>query len=148
MPFLSSLNISASGMTAQRLRLDIASQNISNMETTRTDAGTPYRRKMVVFQESPQDFRTALRHAENHMHSQNKTGGVVVTEIAEDPTDFEMVYDPEHPDADANGYVAMPNVDLVKETTDAMAATHAYTANITAFNAIKLMAQKALEIGK
>lgn len=92
--------------------------------------------------------RTALRHAENHMHSQNKTGGVVVTEIAEDPTDFEMVYDPEHPDADANGYVAMPNVDLVKETTDAMAATHAYTANITAFNAIKLMAQKALEIGK
>ena len=95
MPFLSSLNISASGMTAQRLRLDVASQNISNMETTRTDAGTPYRRKMVVFQESPQDFRTALRHAENHMHGQNKTGGVVVTEIAEDPSDFEMVYDAE-----------------------------------------------------
>ena len=62
--------------------------------------------------------------------------------------DFEMVYDPQHPDADENGYVAMPNVDLIKETTDAMAATHAYTANITAFNAIKLMAQKALEIGK
>ena len=73
---------------------------------------------------------------------------MVVTEIVEDPTELEMVYDPEHPDADENGYVAMPNVDLVKETTDAMAATHSYAANITAFNAIKLMAQKALEIGK
>ena len=148
MPFLSSLNISASGMTAQRLRLDIASQNISNMETTRTEDGTPYRRKMVVFQEEKQDFRTALRRAESGIYGYRNPGGVVVTEIAEDPSDFEMVYDPQHPDADENGYVAMPNVDLIKETTDAMAATHAYTANITAFNAIKLMAQKALEIGK
>ena len=148
MPFLSSLNISASGMTAQRLRLDIASQNISNMETTRTEDGTPYRRKMVVFQEEKQDFRTALRRAESGIYGDRNPGGVVVTEIAEDPSDFEMVYDPQHPDADENGNVAMPNVDLIKETTDAMAATHAYTANITAFNAIKLMAQKALEIGK
>ena len=148
MPFLSSLNISASGMTAQRLRMDVASQNISNMETTRTEDGTPYRRRMVVFQERNQDFRTALRRAESRVNSDRNPGGVIATEIVEDPSDLEMVYDPEHPDADENGYVAMPNIDLVKETTDAMAATHAYTANITAFNAIKLMAQKALEIGK
>lgn len=148
MAFLSSFNICASGMTAQRLRLDVVSQNISNMETTRTDEGTPYRRKMVVFQEDKKDFRGVLRHAESRINSEKNPGGVIVTEIAADPTDFEMVYDPQHPDADENGYVAMPNIDLVKETTDAMAATHAYTANITAFNAIKLMAQKALEIGK
>ena len=125
----------------------MAAENISNMETTRTEDGTPYRRKMVVFQEEEGSFRNELRRAGNRAYG-NNAGGVVVTEIVEDPTELEMVYDPEHPDADENGYVAMPNVDLVKETTDAMAATHSYAANITAFNAIKLMAQKALEIGK
>ena len=150
MPFLSSLNISASGMTAQRLRLDVAAENISNMETTRTADGEAYRRKMVVFQEEENTFRGALRRAEQQSltHRGDKSGGVVVTQIVEDPTALEMVYDPSHPDADENGYVAMPNIDIVKETTDAMAATQSYTANITAFNAIKLMAQKALEIGK
>jgi len=77
-----------------------------------------------------------------------RNAGVIVTQIVDDETEMQMVYNPEHPDADENGYVTMPNVDLIKETTDAMAATRSYQANITAFNAIKLMAQKALEIGK
>lgn len=77
-----------------------------------------------------------------------RNAGVIVTQIVDDETEMQMVYNPEHPDADENGYVTMPNVDLIKEITDAMAATRSYQANITAFNAIKLMAQKALEIGK
>ncbi len=148
MAFLSSLDICASGMTAQRLRLDVAAENASNVQTTRTEAGTPYRRKMVRFQAEDNSFRTALRRAQNRGRSGERNGGVIVTEIVEDMTELKMVYDPEHPDADEYGYVAMPNVDMIKETTDAMAATRSYEANITAFNAIKLMAQKALDIGK
>ena len=142
MAFLSSLDISASGMTAQRLRLDVAAQNIANIETTRTEEGETYRRKVVRFQAEEESFSSVLRR------TGERNGGVIVTEIAEDETDLKMVYNPEHPDADANGYVAMPNVDLIKETTDSMAATHSYNANITAFNAIKLMAQRALDIGQ
>ena len=148
MAFLSSLDISASGMTAQRLRLDVAAQNIANIETTRTEEGETYRRKVVRFQAEEESFSSVLRRTRNAGRSGERNGGVIVTEIAEDETDLKMVYNPEHPDADANGYVAMPNVDLIKETTDSMAATHSYNANITAFNAIKLMAQKALEIGQ
>lgn len=148
MAFLSSLDICASGMTAQRLRLDVASQNISNIQTTRTEDGTTYRRKMVVFQSADESFSSILRRAQNNGRSGENNGGVIATEIVDDETEFNMVYNPEHPDADENGYVAMPNVDLIKETTDSMAATRSYEADITAFNAIKLMAQKALEIGK
>lgn len=82
------------------------------------------------------------------MSRQSNNGGVRVAEIVEDPSDFRMVYNPEHPDADENGYVQMPNVDLLKETVDSMAASRAYDANLTAFNTIKTMATKALEIGK
>lgn len=144
MSFLSSLNISATGMTAQRLRLDIAAENIANVETTRTEDGEPYRRKLVVL-ESKNDFRTALARAES---KQTAGGGVEATAIVEDGTELKAVYNPSHPDADAQGYVRIPNVDVVQETTDAMAATRSYEANITAFNAVKQMAQKALEIGK
>ncbi len=147
MSFLNSFGISASGMTAERQRLDIASENIANMNTTRTQSGGPYRRKMVVFEEKP---ITSFR-SEFYSRLRNKVsdkGGVQVTEIVEDQRDLYPVYNPEHPDADENGYVMMPNVDLVKETVDAMSATRSYEANMTAFNAIKLMAQKALEIGK
>lgn len=146
MSFLSSFNISASGLTAQRLRLDIASQNISNMETTRTEAGGPYRRKMVVLQEiENSSFQSQFRKA---ARAQNTKGGVRAVGIIEDQRDLIPVYNPEHPDANEDGYVLMPNVDLVKETIDGMSATRSYEANITAFNAMKLMAQKALEIGK
>ena len=147
MSFLNSFDISASGMTAQRQRLDIAAENISNMNTTRTASGEPYRRKMVVLQENPvSSFRSELQSRLSGKTSQK--GGVKVAEIVEDQRDLQPVYNPEHPDADENGYVMMPNVDLVKETVDGMSATRAYEANITAFNAMKLMAQKALEIGK
>ena len=148
MSFLSSFDISASGLTAERQRLDIAAENLSNTNTTRTESGGPYRRKMVVLQEVPSTtFRTKFNNLLNRSASAAK-GGVKVTEIVEDQRDLNPVYDPDHPDADENGYVMMPNVDPVKETIDGMSATRSYEANITAFNAMKLMAQKALEIGK
>ncbi|MGO5053714.1 flagellar basal body rod protein FlgC [Lachnospiraceae bacterium LCP25S3_G4] len=147
MSFLSSMNISASGMTAQRLRLDVAAENIANMETTRTENGGPYQRKVVVLQSSNNNsFKDTLRNAANGV--QSSYGGVKATQILDDDRSFQSVYNPEHPDADENGYVSMPNVDLTKETVDSMSATRSYEANITAFNAIKLMAQRALDIGK
>ncbi len=153
MAFLSSMNIVASGMTAQQLRLDVISENITNSNTTRTEGGGAYRRKMVVFEaETGRDeFRKVMAKAANGMvpnEGYGNAGGVKVTAIVEDPSDLKMVYDPTHPDADENGYVAMPNVDMVKETTDAMAATQAYSANVTAFNALKTVVAKGLEIGR
>ena len=147
MSFLSSFDISASGLTAERQRLDIAAENISNSETTRTASGGPYRRKMVVLEEIPSTstFRTRFNSLLNRTASK---GGVKVTEIVEDQRDLNPVYNPDQPDANEEGYVMMPNVDLVKETIDGMSATRAYEANITAFNAMKLMAQRALDIGK
>ena len=147
MGFLNALDISASGMTAQRMRLDIAAENIVNSNTTRTEAGGPYRRKMVVFEPIEKtSFRQAFR---SEIARQSASGGGVrVAEIVEDERPFEMLYDPEHPDADENGYVQMPNVDMLKETVDSMAASRAYDANLTVFNTVKTLAAKALEIGK
>ena len=148
MSFLSAFNICASGLTAQRKRLDVASENIANIETTRTESGEPYRRKMVVLQEigDNSSFRSHLAKA-SQLQNGNR-GGVRVAEIVEDQRDLIPVYNPEHPDADEEGYVTLPNVDLLKETVDSMSATRSYEANITAFNAMKLMAQRALDIGK
>lgn len=143
MSFLQSLNISGSGLTAQRLRMDIISENIANKDTTRTENGEPYRRKMVVFS-STSNFKDKFIQNLNEY----KARGVEVTEIVEDPTEFKLVYDPEHPDADENGYVSMPNVDTLKETVDMMEAYRAYQANVTALNTMKQMAVKALEIGR
>lgn len=151
MAFLSAMSVVGSGLTAQQLRLDVISENMTNMNTTRTENGQPYRRKMVVFeaQESRTGFQAALARAAGRGLTQNQnTGGVRVTQIVEDPSELKQVYDPTHPDADENGYVMMPNVDVVKETVDAMAAQQAYTANVTVFNALKGMATSALEIGK
>ena len=149
MGIFDSFDISASGMTAERQRLDIASENIANSNTTRTASGEgPYRRKMVVLQEVPStttSFRSRFNSLLNRTASK---GGVRVTEIVEDQRDLQPVYNPDHPDANEEGYVMMPNVDLVKETVDGMSATRSYEANITAFNAMKLMAQRAIDIGK
>ena len=139
MAFMSSMNIVGSGLTAQQLRLDVISENITNQNTTRTENGGPYRRKIVVL--ASEGDRTPFQMALAH-------GGVRVTEIAEDPSDFKLVYDPTNPDANAQGYVEMPNVDLVKEMSDAMAASQAYSANVTAFNVLKQVAAKGLEIGQ
>ncbi len=145
MSFLSSMNINASGLTAQKMRLDIASENIAHMDTTRTERGGPYRRKMVIFQSMEDNsFRSKFNRAINR----NVTPGVRVAAVVEDQRPFKTIYSPDHPDADAQGYVRLPNVDLIKETVDSMAATRAYDANITALNAVKLMASKALEIGR
>ena len=157
MAFLSALNISASGMTAERMRLDVVSENISNLKTTRTEDGGPYKRKMVVFETvKDRNFQDVLNGAARGVRGRNgqkigsigAAGGVRVAEIVEDDRDFKPVYDPLHPDADVDGYVMMPNIDLVKETIDAMSASRGYDANLTAFNAIKAMASKALEIGR
>jgi flagellar basal-body rod protein FlgC len=143
MSFLQSLNISGSGLTAQRFRMDVISENIANKDTTRTENGEPYRRKMVIFS-STGNFRNMLIQNINDYES----GGVEVSQIVEDPTEFKLVFDPEHPDADENGYVSMPNVDTLKETVDMMEAYRAYQANVTALNTTKQMAVKALEIGR
>ncbi|MBB6452929.1 flagellar basal-body rod protein FlgC [Salirhabdus euzebyi] len=152
MSIFQSINTSASGLTAQRLRMDVVSSNIANAETTRArlnEAGEwePYRRKTVSFAPKEQSFHSFLKTA-MHNGSVNGAGGVKVSEIGEDQQPFQLVYNPNHPDADANGYVSMPNVDPLKEMVDLMSATRSYEANVTAMNASKNMLLKALEIGK
>ncbi len=144
MSFLQSLNISGSGLTAQRFRMDVISENIANQDTTRTENGGPYRRKMVVLSSSPSNFKNMM--IKNI--SDYKAAGVEVSEIIEDETEFKPVYNPQHPDADENGYVNMPNVDTLKETVDMMEAYRAYQANITSLNTTKQMVLKTLEIGR
>jgi flagellar basal-body rod protein FlgC len=116
-------------MTAERLRMDVISNNLANINTTRTEEGGPFRRQVVLL-------------------SAKADGGVQAFGIVEDPRPHTMVYDPGHPDANPEGYVAMPNVNVVSEMVDMMTASRAYEANVTAFNAAKSMAAKALEIGK
>jgi len=149
MAFLSSFDICASGLSAQRLRMEIASENISNIDTTRTEAGGAYRRKEVVFESyGTNSFRDALRNAAKGKGISSTGVGVRVAELGEDDREMKMVYNPEHPDADENCYVEMPNVTLVKEITDAMAASQAYSANVTAFNTLKSVLSSSLEIGR
>lgn len=153
MAFLSSMNIIASGLTAQQLRLDVIAENVTNSTTTRTEGGGAYRRKMVVFQSvgGRDSFRAAMARAANGLAPNGgpaAAGGVRVTQIVEDDSPLKRVFDPDHPDANAAGYVSMPNVDMVKEMTDAMAATQAYSANVTAFNTLKNVIAKGMEIGR
>ena len=148
MAFLSTLNISGSGMTAQRLRLDIVSDNIANIQTTRTEDGGAYRRKMVVLEAEEPSFQQIMESRLNGQPVNPAGDGVRAVAVVDDETELTPVYDPSHPDADEDGYVMMPNIDLVKETADAMAASHAYQANITAFNTTRQVAQGALAIGR
>lgn len=146
MGLFQSFNISASGMTAERFRFDTIAQNIANVNTTRTEDGTPYRRKIVTFQEkSVTPFTSYYSSA----RARAVGNGVKVTSVKEDTeTDFIMEYDPSHPDADENGYVSYPNVNTVTEMTNMIDATRAYEANTTAFEASKSMARTGLSIGK
>ncbi|MGX8702394.1 flagellar basal body rod protein FlgC [Caproiciproducens sp.] len=149
MAFLNSLDISGSALTAGRLRMDVISENIANASTTRTENGGPYRRKIVVYEPAEQNsFRHILDRKMSENESEQTPKGVRVSKIEEDPSDFTPVYDPSNPDANEQGYVMMPNVDPIKETLDMMSATRAYDANLTAFNAVKGMAVKALELGR
>jgi flagellar basal-body rod protein FlgC len=139
-------NISASALTIQRLRMDIVAQNIANANTTRTENGLPYRRKVVIVQED-QYVKPFSKHlAESN--SKFVGSGVKAVQVQSDLSPFKKVYNPTHPDADEEGYVSMPNVDTVREIVDMISATRSYEANVTAFNASKNMAMKSLEIGR
>ncbi|MCW3792201.1 flagellar basal body rod protein FlgC [Paenibacillus sp. LS1] len=144
-----SFSISASALTAQRLRMDVISSNIANAETTRASVSNgeavPYKRKMVVLEPNKTSFGTMLQ---NQMREGSSGDGVRVTEIREDQSPLKPVYDPSHPDANAEGYVFMPNVDIAKEMVDMISATRSYEANVTALNSTKAMISKALEIGR
>lgn len=145
MAFLSTFNIIGSALTAERFRTDIILQNFANANTTRTTKGGPYRRKQVVFDERELNFKTTLAGEQQRLAG---GGGVRVTRVVESEEPFVPVYDPSHPDANEEGYVMMPNVNTAEEMIDLMAASRAYEANLTAFNVVKSMALKALEIGK
>ncbi len=142
---LSALKITASALTAQRMRMDIISNNVANVETTRTEEGGPYQRQQVVFAvgqldpEAVTPFTAATSRA---------TQGVRVAEILADDSPGHRAYDPTHPDADEDGYVEYPNVNLATEMTDMLSATRSYEANVTVFGALKNMVAKAIEIGR
>ena len=144
MSFLDSMSISASALTATRLRMDVIAENMANSNTTRTENGEPYRRKYVVFQEKTQGDA----FSEFFNRAQSAPGGVRVLEIGTDMSEFKYDYNPSHPDADEDGYVRYPNVEVVQEMVDMMSAYRAYEANITALNTMKDMALKTMELGK
>ncbi|MBQ9928083.1 MAG: flagellar basal body rod protein FlgC [Lachnospiraceae bacterium] len=148
MSIFSSFNINASGMTAQRYRMDIISENVANANTTRTEDGTPYRRKVVTFEqrgEAAGSFRSIFGSVSDSYKGQ----GVRVNKVSEDTwNDMIMAYDPSHPDADENGYVTYPNVNIVTEMTNLIDASRSYEANATAFNASKTIAMKGLEMSQ
>lgn len=143
MKAFNSLRISASGLSAERLRMDTIASNIANAETTRGENGQPYIRKIAVFQENlNKELNPGTGRSEQNML------GVKAVGIVEDPTPLRRVYDPTHPDADAEGYVTMPNVNILNEMADMIASTRAYEANVSAMNSEKSMFLKALEIGR
>lgn len=140
MDFSSTFKINADGLKVQRKRMDVISSNLSNIETTRTEKGGPYRRKMIVMGSKPaEDFDTLI---------DMQLESVKVEGIVEDQSPFKKSFNPSHPDADADGYVLKPNVDLVVEMVNMMMARRAYEANLSAIKTTKQMALKALEIGK
>ena len=141
MRLFNSLSISASGLTAERLRLDVVANNIANASTTRSADGGPYQKRAVVFREKL--VREMAGNGVNHV-----SRGVEVAAIVRDQSPPRIVYNPAHPDADENGFVAMPNVNLAVEMGDMITATRAFEANITVINATKNMAMRALEIGR
>jgi len=161
----SGLSISASGMRAERIRQDVISSNLANAETTRSDKGGPYLRQFVVVKAAADERDTRLVDKDGELagastqpdhlpipssglprHERFSGCGVAVAEIREDSRPPKLVYDPSHPDADAKGYVAMPNVNVVEEMTDMISATRAYEANVTAFNATKGMLMQGLQL--
>lgn len=151
MGLFNGINISGSGLTANRLRMDVVSSNIANAETTRgklvNGEWQPYRRKVAeLSQTGVSPFQQQLQSVMNK--ESKEISGVYVSKIEEDQTPLNITYDPTHPDADENGYVQLPNVDPIKEMVDLISATRSYEANVTTLNASKNMFIKALEIGK
>lgn len=138
-----SMQISASGLSLERLKMDVISTNIANINTTRGADGQPYRRKVVTFSEN-------LEKEINRINgiSRKVSSGVKVDEILEDDSEFRLIYDPTHPDSDENGYVQMPNINMVDEMISLINTQRAYEANVTTLNANKAILKKALEISK
>jgi flagellar basal-body rod protein FlgC len=147
MGFFDAFDVSASGLTAERLRMDVTAENLANAQTTRGANGQPYRRKEVVLEQSAGQggFGASLAAAMGTGAS-GQPGGVEVAGIVEDQTPFKTIYDPGHPDADAQGYVRMPNVDTVTEMVDLISASRAYEANVTAMQTAKQMFAKTLDL--
>ena len=149
MGMFTAFDISASGLTAQRYRMDIISQNVANANTTRTQDGDPYVRKVVYFEEKGVRGSDTFSHVLNSVSKNYAGKGVKVARVLEDRvTPQNMVYDPSHPDADENGYVMYPNVNIITEMTNLIDASRSYEANATAFDAAKSMAQQGLQIGQ
>jgi len=141
MNLLSALDVNASGLTAQRKRVEISSANLANSQTTRTEDGGPYRRQQVVFQTT--SFEDSLGKALG-----DGVQGVEVSEVVKDQTPFDRRYEPGHPDADGDGYVSYPNVNSMEEMANLMSASRTYEANIAAIAVVKSMINRTLEIGR
>jgi len=163
--FFTGLNISATGLRAQRVKQNVIASNLANAETTRTPEGGPYKKQTVIFEADPKEYDHKFVFGPDKMGGRRTNGahqfipdqdmvvdkehigsGVKVAEIRQDASEPRMVYDPAHPDADEKGYVAMPNINVVQEMTDLITATRAYEANVTAFNSTKSMMMKALDL--
>jgi flagellar basal-body rod protein FlgC len=146
MSLFSALDINASGLTAQRRRIEVISSNLANANTTRTAEGTPYKRKDLVFESASvsDGFGAAL----NSEMANGGEAGVEIAGIYEDGTQFIRRYEPSHPDADGEGYVLYPNVSPIEEMVNLLSATRSFEANVQSMNAIKELARKSLEIGK
>lgn len=145
MDFMTALDISASGLSAERTHINIISMNLANVKTTRTEYGGPYRRKSVEMAATPVDdsFSKQMRGALDR-----ELRGVRVMNVVQDTRPFKMVYEPGHPDADADGMVKYPDINVVEEMTSLMTAQRGYEANVTSIDTIKAMYNKALEIGR
>ncbi len=148
MSFFDSLNTSATALTAQSLRMDIISQNMSNIDTTRTAQGGPYKRKAVIFKEINNNKNSFKSMLNKSIGDTQNLSGVKIDKIVEDNTEGPKEYNPSHPDADEKGYVTKPNVNVVEEMVNMISANRAYEANITAVNITKGMISKTLEIGR
>lgn len=151
MSMFGGIDAAASGLTAERLRMDVISNNIANVNSTRTVDGGPFKRKYVIFQprEAEKNSFSAMLEGAMNKAGKNRAGdGVRAIGIGTDDSMGKLVYDPGHPDANADGYVELPNVDIVTEMVDMITASRAYEANVTTINAAKSMAQQALNISK
>lgn len=149
MSFLDSMSITGSALTAERLRMDVALQNIAAARVTRSETdengnAVPYARRQVIFQEKAVDFGKLL----SEQSDKSLGGGVRVTQVVKSDRDFIPVYDPDHPDANEEGYVYYPNVDTTEERIDLMDASNAYEANLTALGIVKALALRSLDIGR
>ena len=149
MSFFNTFNISATALTAQRLRMDVISENMANVQTTRTADGGPYRRKTVLFEEitDPGLFGQMFGAAATRNNMPGQGMGVRVSRVVQDQTPGMLVHDPTHPDANEDGYVRMPNINIVEEMVNMISATRSYEANITSMSNFRSIVQRTLEIG-